>query len=52
MQDPNRPCPDFEIRFCCDENLQQFSSVVTSLNYSESDFSEAELKISQGFDFL
>ena len=39
-------CPDYEIRFCCPQNLEQNTSTIKSLSYSESDFDEGKLTIS------
>ena len=47
LQKENQECPDFEIRFCCAENLNQTSSEIISLNYSMHDFGEEELQIRQ-----
>ena len=45
-------CPDYEIRFCCPQNLEQNTSAIKSLSYSESDFDEGELTISYGLIIL
>ena len=70
LQVNRKPCPDFEIRFCCPENLKQALTeapteapteaatealteaqrtftTIESVSYSESDFDENGLKISQ-----
>ena len=47
-------CPDYELRFCCPQNLEQNTSAIISLlgrsnhysSYSESDFDEGNLTIS------
>ena len=55
IENDGKSCPDFEIRFCCPQNLKQNSSteylqhntsITYSLNYSESDFDEGDFTIS------
>ena len=45
LQDNQQNCDDFEIRFCCDENLKEknVTNVTGSLSYSENDFDTANL---------
>ena len=55
IENDGKSCPDFEIRFCCPQDLKQNSSIeyllqnnsmINSLNYSESDFDEGDFTIS------
>ena len=39
-------CPDYEIRFCCPKHMNQNTSAIKSLSYSESDFYGGVLNIS------
>ena len=45
IENDGNSCPDYEIRFCCPQNLSQNTSAIKSLSYSESDFNQGDLAI-------
>ena len=51
MQYEKHDCPDFEIRFCCNKNLEidDLTASGASLSYSESDLEDGKLTISYEF---
>ena len=36
-------CPDFEVRFCCDDSYSERNDSVDSLSYSENDLGEVKI---------
>ena len=54
MQEEKKKCPNFELRFCCDENTNQFSTESDLLNvsYSEIDFGVEAFQISRGLQLI
>ena len=45
LQSEGVSCPDFEVRFCCDDSYSERNDSVDSLSYSENDLGEEKISL-------